>query len=119
MVKYYFIPKSYEFDLADQIELWAQTPESYIVLTGVYKPNAEFVEGITKCFNLTISGVKTYIPKSTKGEDSQISTYIGFLLEADLQTIAPEFQALIDTLTDILQFPNSRKYLEWYNGIIS
>jgi|GEM_PF-5563581 len=113
MVKYYFFPKAYEIPISQAVESWSLIPDSFIVTTGTYKRADILDTNDSLVFNKTILQEIIYIKKGYLSENNEIYGYIGFCLEADLQTIAPEYQAMVDNIPDILQFNSANDYLEW------
>ena len=119
MVKYYFFPTFFEQQLSEAEDSWVETPNSFVTLSGVYNKTTVLNEDNTLCYNLTIINEKQYIKKGFADSNGNIFTLIGFCLEADLETISPEYQAIIDEMPSILQFESSEIYLKWYNSIIN
>ena len=117
MVKYYYFPKSFENQLAEAITEWIKKTDSFIVTTGVYKLSENVDLTDTLVFNKSISGEITYIKNGYISENNEFFELIGFCFEADIENLAPEYQQLIDTLPQILQFLTSIDFLECYKTV--
>jgi len=118
MLKYYFIPRSFE-NLLSQLEndfLNRGVEDSYTCITGVYKISQILDETDNIVYNQNILKQKTFIKNGYLNEN-QIFQLFGFCLEADFDLIAPEYNELINQFTDILQFTSSQDYLIWYNNL--
>ena len=78
MVKYYFFPKIFEVELSNAIIQWAEKADSYVVVTGVYKPAEILDTSNTWVFNKSILGEIQYVVKGFKTIDNNFISYIIF-----------------------------------------
>lgn len=119
MKKYFFLPKYYESLLAKDLTAFLQENRGFTIVTGVYK---EF-EGIITNENTLVSaklitGTIQFVKRNYQNFfNKKKYDLIGFCLEGDLETFAPEYYAKILTLPDIKIFDNSIDYLNYINSL--
>ena len=117
MKTYFFIPISFDNQLSVIIGNWLQNPDSFVILTGVYK---ETQDEIIEDYTLTETRNNIFeIVKFKQGyisEDNVKMKIIGFCLEGSLEIVAPDLLEEINKHSDILQFETNIDYLNWINN---
>lgn len=115
MTKYYYIPQNLELELSQIIDTWDKS--NAIVIVGTYKQSNILDETDSTIFNRTNNLEVYYIKNGYLSEQNIIFGLIGFCLEADFDRVAPEYNNIINSYSEILQFEKASDYLEWLSKI--
>jgi hypothetical protein len=116
--EYYFIPSTYEGLLTSAIDTFTADPTSWIILTGVYKPSETLDTSDSTAYSVDrVSKAKTYIKKGTLDMFGNKKALIGFSLEGDLDTLAPEYEAVIVGLDGVYETTDSEDYITYINSL--
>jgi len=112
--EYYFIPKVYETQLALGCNQWALDPTSWLIIRGVFKPTDTLNNTATTVFSIDRdTQVKTYIPNGHTDFMGNVVGLMGFVLEGDLDELAPEYEAQLAELSGVYQTTDNQEFIDY------
>ena len=124
MKQYFYIPKTYEVALSDDINNYLNAnPTNYSIVSGVYESTQETIDTsnslvVSRLVNSELQYIKNGFENSDFITEIVVKKkLIGFILEGDLQTNFPTFYEQILNLTDCLIFNTNIDCLTFLNSI--
>ena len=123
MKQYFYIPKSYEVALANDINNYLNANSTnFSIVTGVYETTQETIDTsnslvVSRLVNSELQYIKNGFEYTNFNQETVKKKLIGFILEGDLQNNFPAFYEQILNLPDCLIFDTNIDCLTFLNSI--